>query len=627
MLPAVLTLALALAAPAAAAPAPAAPAPAPAPTAAATPADDRVAVLSAMSAELSRSIERLRLQGYEAPYFVAYQVKDLTRHELAGRYGAIFDDGTRRDRTLYVDLRVGSYDLDSSGGDEMSILLGAEGPSWYAPKDAPLDGDVAALRTALWLATDERYKEALASYFKKKSRDVYRAADAERAPSFSREKPSRQVDPPRPFPFDRERWKAIVRDATAIFRAHPDVFDSSMKVVAEKQVRWFASSEGSGILTEQTVYGVHLQAVARAPDGQLLENGRDFYARTEADLPAPEQIRAAAKKVIAELEALRHAPAIDPYTGPAILEPEATGVLFHEAVGHRLEGERLEDDKDGQTYKGQVGQMVLPPFLTIVDDPTLASVQGISLNGTYAFDEQGVAARRTVLVKDGRLETYLLSRKPVKPFGSSNGHGRSQGSRPPMARMANLVVESSRRVPAAELKRMLMAEARRQGKRYGLIIRDITGGNTNTASYGYQAFKGTPRLVYRVDAKTGAEELVRGVELVGTPLTSVNKVMATSDAVRVFNGYCGAESGYVPVSTVAPSTLVGELELQRVARANERSPILPSPWSERAEPPSTPGHAATPVSDGGHLPRAPGGSTPPVPGGDKPGGAAAGATR
>jgi predicted Zn-dependent protease len=545
-------------------------------------ADGRPAVLAAMSAELSRAVERLRLHGYEAPYFVAYQVKDVTRHELSGRYGAIFEDGTRRDRNLYVDLRVGSYELDSSGTDEAAFVLGAEGPSWYAPKDAPLDGDVDALRTALWLATDERYKEALAAYFRKKSRDVYRAADADRAPSFSREDAERHVDPPRPFPFDRERWKGAVRDVTLVFRSHPTVFDSSMKVVAEKQVGWFASSEGAGIVTEQTVYGVHLAAVARAPDGQLLENGRDFYARSEAELPGTDELRAAAAKVVAELEALARAPAIDPYTGPAILEPEASGVLFHEAVGHRLEGERLEDDKDGQTYKGQIGQLVLPPFLTIVDDPTLASVQGTALNGSYAFDEQGVRARRTVLVKDGRLETYLLSRKPVKPFTRSNGHGRSQGARPPMARMANLVVESSRRVPAAELKRMLMAEARRQGKRYGLVIRDIAGGNTNTASYGYQAFKGTPRLVYRVDAKTGAEELVRGVELVGTPLSSVNKVMATSDGVRVFNGYCGAESGYVPVSTVAPSTLVGEIELQRVARANERSPILPSPWSERA---------------------------------------------
>jgi predicted Zn-dependent protease len=186
-----------------------------------------------------------------------------------------------------------------------------------------------------------------------------------------------------------------------------------------------------------------------------------------------------------------------------------------------------------------------------------------------------------VLIDRGRLVGFLLSRRPVKPFTHSNGHGRAQGPRPPMARMSNLVVESSRQVDAAELKRQLMAEARRQGKPYGLVIRDITGGNTNTLSWGYQAFKGTPRLVSRVDATTGAETLVRGVELVGTPLASVNRILATGDTRRVFNGYCGAESGFVPTSTVAPAVLVGELELQRVARAQERGPVLPSPWQSR----------------------------------------------
>lgn len=547
--------------------------------------DERLATLDAMRGELTRSMERLRLQGYEAPYFASYQVTEVARREVAGRYGAVFEDRDRRDRTLSVDVRVGSYELDSSGPEELAIVLGGgDGPSWLAPRDAPLDGDPSALRNALWLATDERYKEALSSFFKKRSRAVYREEARDRAPSFSREPPVRQVDAPLPFAFDKERWKGIVRDVTAAFRAHPDVFDSALRVSAEKQVRWLTSSEGTALLTERTVYAVHLQAVARAQDGQLLENGRDFYASVEAELPSAEALRGAATQVISELEALRRAPAIDPYTGPAILEPEATGVLFHEAVGHRLEGERMEDEQDGQTYRGQVGRQVLPSFLSIVDDPTLDRVDGVSLNGAYAFDDQGVPARRTVLVKDGRLESYLLSRKPVTPFQRSNGHGRAQPGRAPTARMANLVIESRRRVSAAELKRLLMAEARRQGKPYGLVIRDITGGNTNTLSYGYQAFKGTPRLVYRVDARTGEEQLVRGVELVGTPLTSVNKVIATGDRARVFNGYCGAESGYVPVSTLAPAALVGELELQRVARASGRSPILPAPWTERPGP-------------------------------------------
>jgi TldD protein len=569
------------------------------------PADERVGLLDAMRAELSRSMARLELRGYEAPYFISYGVRDVTTHTLGGRYGALFQDDLRRNRALAVDVRVGSYEFDSSTPEDPMAMFTQEGPSWWAPKEAPLDPDPAALRNALWLLTDETYKEALSSYLKKKGRDVYRQVEPERAPSFSREAAQRHVDRPAALRFDRERWKRIVRESTALFRAHPQVFDSEVRVTAEKQVRWLASSEGTALVTESVIYGVHVLAVARATDGQLLENGRDFYARAEADLPSPEKLRDAIGAVIAELEALRDAPAIDPYTGPAILEPEAAGVLFHEAVGHRLEGERLDDDKEGQTFKGQIGHVVLPPFLTIVDDPTLERAGGTTLNGSYQFDEQGVRAQRTVLVRNGTLETYLLSRQPVKPFTRSNGHGRSQGGRPPMARMANLVLESSKQVSMTELKKLLMAEARRQGKPYGLVIRDITGGNTNTMSYGYQAFKGTPRLVYRVDANTGAEQLVRGVELVGTPLTSVNKVLATGDEVRVFNGFCGAESGYVPVSTVAPAALVGEIELQRVARMNERSPILPAPWSEESRPP-----AAEPPGTKAPAGKAPAGDAP-----------------
>ncbi len=559
--------------------------------------DPRLDVLEAMGQELARSADRLRLDGYERPYFIGYQVRDLTSHEVSGRYGAVMDDLTRQDRTVAADVRVGSYQLDSSGSAEDVLVLGEAQPTWYAPKDAPIDGDARALRAVLWLQTDERYKEALSAYFKRRSRDVYRRDDAGRAPSFSKEAPARQVDPARPFPFDRERWRRAVRETTAAFRDQPHVFDVQVRVTAEHQVRWLASTEGTRLISERTLYAVHLLALTRAEDGQLLDGGRDFYAPTEAGLPGPAALAAAARAVAAELAALRAAPAIDPYTGPAILEPEATGVLFHEAVGHRLEGERLEDDKDGQTYKGQVGRPVLPPFLSIADDPTLAEAGGTPLNGSYDFDDQGVPARRTELVKDGVLVGYLLSRKPVRPFEHSNGHGRAQGSRPPMARMANLVIGSSLALPREELKRRLMEEARRQGKPFGLVIRDITGGNTNTTTYGYQAFKGTPRLVYRVDAATGEETLVRGVELVGTPLASVNKVLATGDVVRVFNGFCGAESGYVPVSTVAPAALVGELELQRVARAMERGPLLPSPWQDPAPhpaPTSTPTPTRTP---------------------------------
>jgi len=512
-------------------------------------------------------------------------VKDPRQEELSGRFGAVFEDASRHERKLFADVRVGSYELDSSGRDELTMFMGAEGQTYFASKDAPLEDEPRALRNALWLVTDEKYKEALSSYFKKKSKGVYRAEEGERAPSFTREAAQRHVEAQKPFAFDRARWGGEVRSLTALFRDHPHVFDASMKVTAEKQVRWFTSSEGTALVTEETLFGVHVQAVARAVDGQLLENSRDYYARAEAALPSSAKLESEVRLLIQELEALRTAPALDPYTGPAILMPEAAGVLFHEAVGHRLEGERQDDDKEGQTFKGQLGKRILPSFISVVDDPTLPAQGDVALNGFYSFDEQGVPAQRTVLVEDGVLRTFLLSRKPVKPFARSNGHGRSQGASAPVARMGNLLVTSTRQVSVDELKRRLLREAKRQGKPYGLIIRDITGGNTNTMSYGYQAFKGTPRLAYRVDVATGKEELVRGIELIGTPLSSINKLVATGEGVRVFNGFCGAESGYVPVSTIAPAMLITEIELQRVARANERSPILPAPWTETARPP------------------------------------------
>jgi predicted Zn-dependent protease len=544
---------------------------------AAPPQDRRQSLLDAMTAELQRNQTELKLSGHEPPYFLSYQLKDYLQEEIAARYGAVFQDESRHDRKIYVDVRVGSYDFDNSIGEDMDFNFSMKGNSYITRKAGPIEDDPVALRTALWLITDEKYKGALFNYLKKKGESVYTVEDPKKPPSFSREKANGYVQSPVPFPFDRARWTKVSRELSSMFNAAPRLFDSEVRVSADKVTRYFVSTEGSRILTEETLYGIHVSAVTRADDGQLLDDSRDFYASAEEKLPNDRQLTDATHKLIDELLALRAAPAIDPYTGPAILEPAAAGVLFHEAVGHRLEGERQDDDAEGKTFRGQIGHQVLPSFITIYDDPTLRERGGQELNGYYRFDEEGVSAQRTALVEGGVLRNYLLSRHPVEGFLHSNGHGRSQGNRKPVARMANLLVESKRIVSDAELKRMLIAEAKRQGKPYGLIIRDITGGNTNTSTFGYQAFKGVPRMVYRVNVRDGKETLVRGVEIVGTPLSSINKILATTGTPGVFNGFCGAESGNVPVSTVAPSTLLQEIELQRAMEGKDRPPLLESP--------------------------------------------------
>ena len=543
------------------------------------PKDPRQRQLAAMAEELERAHKSLQLRGHEAPYFLSYAVRGMDTQELGAKYGAVFIDRHRRDKRLQVDVRVGSYLFDNTGTPEMFEFEGSDS-GYSAGREAPLDDDPAALRNALWLLTDETYKKALSAFLKKKGKQVYRPDDPETPPSFSREESQVAVDPPLPFAFDRAGWVRELREQTERLGAHPELFDSHVRVSVDHEEREFASTEGTRLVTERVIYALHVQAWARAPDGMLLENSRDFYGAKDSELPRGEELARRIDVMVAELLALRQAPVLDPYTGPALLEPEAAGVLFHEAVGHRLEGERQNDDKDGHTFKGQVGKPILPFFLTILDDPTQRTAGPVSLNGYYRFDDQGVPGQRTTLVDKGILKTFLMSRAPVQGVPPhSNGHGRSAPGRDPVARMSNLLVESARTMPWPKLKEALIAEAKRQEKPFGLVIRDVTGGNTDTSGYAYQAFKGQPRLVYKVDANTGAEALVRGVEIVGTPLLSINKIIATGEERRVFNGYCGAESGYVPVSTVAPTVLVSEIELQRTRKDTGRSPVLPSPWA------------------------------------------------
>lgn len=543
-----------------------------------------------MVAELDRSMARLRLKGFESPYFVGFTVRDYDTVDLQAKNGALFIDTRNRNRQAYVEVRVGDYKFDNTADASPQRDYNPGTDELYEPAaELPLDDDAEALRGQLWLLTDTRYKAALSSLNQRRGVRATTVVEDENLPSFTREVPApAAIDPAQPLELNRSIWANRLRRASAAMKRHADVFDSEVRLQAVREVRYLVTSEGTRLITERVIYAVHLQAVARAADGIQLDHARSFYGATEAELPDEARLITEVDRLGTELESLRRAPALDPYTGPAILMEEATGVLFHEVIGHRLEGERLSDESEGQTFKGQIGQLVLPPFLDVIDDPTQSALGRISLNGHYAYDDEGVAARPVELIHAGVLKTYLTSRKPVSGADRSNGHGRAEGTADPMARMANTVVRSSKRVPYPQLKRMLLDEVRRQGKPFGLIIRDITGGSTNTASYGYQAFKGTPRLVYRLDAKTGAESLVRGVEMVGTPLTSINKIVATSDREGVFNGYCGAESGYVPVATVAPAVLLTEIELQRAQRTRQKQTLLPPPWADSATLRETP---------------------------------------
>jgi predicted Zn-dependent protease len=368
-----------------------------------------------------------------------------------------------------------------------------------------------------------------------------------------------------------------MRDLSAVFKSHPKILTSGASIQVSTDERYFVNSEGTRLLHGRGFSRVVISASARAEDGMNLGNSVIYDAVDASRLPTEAEMKAAAESLAKEVEALLTAPVAEPFVGPAIFSGRASAVFFHEIFGHRIEGHRQKNESEGQTFTKSVGERVLPPFLSVVFDPTVKKIEGVDLNGFYDYDDEGVAAKPVVAVDKGILKSFLMSRSPISGFDASNGHGRRQAGYEVVSRQSNLVVKSDNSVPEAKLREMLLAEVRKQNKPYGLFFKDITSGLTTTGRAGMQAFKVIPVIVYRVYPDGRPDELIRGADMVGTPLASFNKIAATSDRTEVFNGYCGAESGWVPVAVVSPAILVSEIEIEKMEKSQSRPPILPPP--------------------------------------------------
>ncbi|HTA19055.1 MAG TPA: metallopeptidase TldD-related protein [Polyangia bacterium] len=546
----------------------------------------RPAGLTALDAELRRGMAALTAKGKPPPYFAEDEAYDKNEVVISASQGALVQSSARRSHILDTDVRVGDYALDSthlirSSDFDFSSVLG--GHPVALPLDDGADG-AGALRTVAWAEIDRRYEDAAERYVKILAQRTLKVAEEDPSDDFSREKPETYVGPRAEIAVDVPTWEARVRALSARFAGPGEILDSQVTLQVVSDTRWIVNSEGTLVQSGRNYVRVSAEANARADDGMELERVETFDAATFEALPGVDVMARAVDTMIVDLKALRRAPLADPFIGPAILEGRAAGVFFHEIFGHRVEGHRQKNDEEGQTFAKKIGEPIMPSFISVYDDPTIARIGDADLNGFYRFDDEGVPAQRATLVDGGVLKTFLLSRSPTRGFKQSNGHGRRQEGRVVVSRQGNLVVEPKVAVPVAELRRRLRAEAQRQGKPYGLLFRDISGGFTNTARGGPQAFKVLPILVYRVWVDGRPDELVRGVDLVGTPLAALSKILAASDDYQTFNGYCGAESGFVPVSATSPSLLVEQIESERRDKGSDKPPILAAPPTAPAVP-------------------------------------------
>ncbi|HEV2348515.1 MAG TPA: metallopeptidase TldD-related protein [Terriglobia bacterium] len=531
-------------------------------------------VSKAMQQELQRAKSGLA-KSDPAPFFISYSVYDQELVGVAGSLGSILTSTRVHQRLGDVMMRVGTPALDNTHKESLS--------SGITSGLLPLGENADALDRALWQLTNREYRQAGPGFLKVKAEAEVHTEEEDKSPDFSQETPQVHFDQSSPdIPFDQKAWEDEVRRYSAAFRKYPEVYSSTVFLQAER-TRWFmASTEGAEIEVPSTITRLVIQALTRADDGMDLLRAESFEAPSAGDLPPEQEIIKVENKMADDLAALRKAPVQEAFNGPALLSGRAAAVFFHEVLGHRLEGHRQKSEDEGQTFTKKVGEQILPKFLSIVDDPTLSELNGTKLAGSYQFDDEGVPAQRVEVVTEGILKSFLMSRMPVKGFAHSNGHGRRQPGLMPTGRQGNLIVISKNTVNDSELRQKFMEEIKKQGKPYGLYFQDVQGGFTLTGRGTPQAFQILPVMVWRVYPDGRPDELVRGVDIVGTPLAALDSIILTGDKTEVFNGVCGAESGSVPVSAASPAILFSEMEIQKRANTHSRPPLLPPPGFESA---------------------------------------------
>jgi TldD protein len=527
-------------------------------------------LLPAMQAELERSVSTYGSQDPKA-YYIGYAITDVQRAEVSGSNGALLSSADNRNRWVEVSVRAGDYNLDNTHkiGERQSQTGGV--------MPVPIDNDTEVLRRALWLETDKQYRSAAEWLAKSRARVGVEAQSDSSAPDFTHEQPHVDIGPEASLKVDRKPWEEKVRAYTRNFRESKAVINSIVTFSAQAENSYHVTSEGTQLQFGQIRYRLELFVQGKAPDGMDLDRYTNFDWVNPSDAPDDKAVFAAEAKMRTELEGLVAAPVNEPSVGPALLTGRAAAVFFHEVFGHRAEGHRQKDVAEGQTFANKVGEPILPNFLTVIDDTTMKKIGGEDLLGYYQFDDEGVKSHRVILVDHGVLKNFEMSRSPLVGFPHSNGHGRRQLGAAPVSRQGNLIVESSKTMTNAQLRARLIDLIKQQGKPYGLLIDDIAGGFTFTGRGQPQAFQVLPLVVYKVFADGRPDQLVRGVDIVGTPLAALTKIVATGDTQEVFNGYCGAESGSVPVAAVAPAILTSELEVQKKESSKDTPPILPAP--------------------------------------------------
>jgi len=519
--------------------------------------------------ELSSHFNSLQKQG-SLPYFMGFRLSETQTYMIGASFGSLIADDYNRGRMVSSEIRIGSYELDNTHPlDKMGY-----GFSGRSVQQLPVDDSILPITNALRECADAAYKSALEEY-----EGVMQAKDTLKIKcnDFSKEVKATYFEPALQANIPGEYWKDYLKKITAGFKQESYIMEARAMLTALSNRNYYTNTEGTLIVQNSYITDLSIAILFSCDDGNMAPYVKTYQVRTVDQLPTEQQLMDDMAEIKILIKKLRSAPLAESYSGPAILSAKASGVFFHEIFGHRVEGHRLRQTTDSHTFKNQLGEKILPDQMSITYDPTVAEYKGVPLYGHYKYDDEGVTAQKVEVVKDGKFLQYLMSRQPVEGMAVSNGHGRGELGLAPVSRQSNLFVSSKSYIPEKDMHEKLRKLCKKQKKEYGYLFEEVIGGFTNTDRVSVNAFNIIPIVVYKVYADGKPDELVRGVTLIGTPLTMFSEIEACGGQQAVFNGYCGAESGSIPTSTISPSLLVNKIETQRQFEIKCEIPQICSP--------------------------------------------------
>ena len=578
-------------------------------------AQDNDQTLRAMRDEMARSKARLQLiipgtQQPVRPYYVEYRLLDLDFREIVAEFGALVTTTRARNRFMNVEARVGSYKLDSSNfisDDAFRGFIGSQG-------SVGIDGDYDSLRQDLWIATDQAFKQAVETYSRKQAY-LSSLARQSNIDDFSKTEPIQQIEPLVIPDWGNRNWEQEARQSSATLRLFPDIYESRLTYYLVYATEYLLTSEGTEIRTNRTYAAVEAGMGTLANDGMPLSHFYASYAPKPADLPNVDAVRKRLNVSASELMALRAAPPAQDYTGPVLFEARAAAPLLAQVLGPAMNGSRpplafqpvVEQMLSGlggkSDWSGRIGSRVLPPTVSIVDDPRAKDFHGAPLLGGYAVDDEGVRARKVTVVDKGNLTELLMSRRPGPDSDTSNGHGRLGFLGDAKPTMSNLFFNASETVSPEELKKKFLDECRSEKLEYCIIVREMDNPALSLlhqqdfsellGSFGGGAGTGDrlPLLIYKVYPQDGRAEIIRGARIIGLNTRALRNLAGIGNDNFVYNymqsqsaGFAGtalgafgsAQSG-LPASVVAPSLLFEELEVRGARGEPKRLPLLPAP--------------------------------------------------